>query len=127
MFPKVDVNVIAKMIIEMPKEIKTRFKLDTGKIDKQAYSTILDALSKGEIPSDSILYILVEHLTGQSLEAAIAKYRVVTERELRKIIKGVVSANKGKKESVLMGIIMQKVRGRVDGELVVKILREMIP
>jgi len=126
MFPKVDVNVIAKMIIEMPKEIKTRFKLDASNIENQTYVTVLDAINKGEIPPDSVLYILVEHLAGQTLETAIAKYKVVTERELRKIIKDVVSANKGKKESVLMGLIMQKVRGRVDGELVVKILREMM-
>ncbi|MCX6815249.1 MAG: hypothetical protein NT120_00155, partial [Candidatus Aenigmarchaeota archaeon] len=126
LFKNVDVNLIAKMILEMPKEIKTRFKLDASKVEKQVYSTILDTLNKGGIPSDSVLYILVEHLTGQSIENAIGKYKIVTEKELKKIIKDVLSENKGKKESVLMGLIMQKVRGRVDGEAVVKMLREMI-
>ncbi len=125
-FPKVDVNVIAKMTVEMPKEIKRRFSLDAGKIDRQVYDIILTHLSKGEIPDSAILFILVEHLTGKTIEQAIDKYRIMSDAALRKIVKNVVEKNKGKKESVLMGLIMQNVRGRVDGEKAVKILREMM-
>jgi glutamyl-tRNA(Gln) amidotransferase subunit E len=125
MFPKVDANIIAKMVIEMPKELKTRFKLDK-KIDRQAYVSVLDALNKMEIPQDSILYIFVEHLTGKSIEESIGKYRTVSDSELKKIISDVVKGSKDKKESVLMGMIMQKVRGRVDGKKVARMLREMM-
>lgn len=125
-FRKVDANIIARMIVEMPKEIKRRFNLDSSRLDREIYFRILTSLSNGEIPEDSALFILIEYLTGQDIEAAISKYKIMTDAELRKIIKSVVEQNRGKKESVLMGLVMQKVRGRVSGEKVSKILREMV-
>ncbi|MBI3190271.1 Glu-tRNA(Gln) amidotransferase subunit GatE [archaeon] len=125
LYPKIEFSVIARMIIEMPKELKTRFKLEQ-KVDRRVYVSILDALNKGEVPADSILYILVEHLTGKSIEESIEKYKIVTDTELKKIISDTIKNNKDKKESVLMGMIMQKVRGRIDGQKVAKMLREMM-
>lgn len=125
-FPKVDANIIARMIVEMPKEIKRRFNLDTTKLNREIYYRILTSLNNQEIPNDSALFILVDYLTGKSVEDAITKYKTLSDAELRRIVKEVVAANKGKKESVLMGLVMQKVRGRVSGEKVSKILKEMM-
>jgi len=125
-YRNVDPNVVAKMIIEMPKEIKTRFKLDPSTITRETQTTILNELNKGTIPPDSVLFILVDHLTGQTLGNAISKYRTLTDAELRRIIKKVVEKNKGQKESALMGIIMKEVRGKASGEKISKILREML-
>ena len=125
-FTKVDPNIIARMIVEMPKEIKRRFNLDTSALSREIYFRVLSSVNSNEIPNDSVLFILVEYLTGKDIESAIAKYKVLTDPELRKIIKDVVSKNKGKKESVVMGLVMSKVRGKVSGEKVSKMLKEMM-
>jgi glutamyl-tRNA(Gln) amidotransferase subunit E len=125
-FPKVDPNLIARMVVEMPKEIKARFRIDTAGLGREIYFRLLTSLNKQEVSGDAVLFILVDHLTGKNIDEAIAKYKIITDVELRRIIKNVVAANKGKKESVLMGLVMEKVRGRASGEKVSKILKEMI-
>jgi glutamyl-tRNA(Gln) amidotransferase subunit E len=124
-YKKVDVNTIAKMIIEIPKEIKKRFNLDP-EIKKESQQAVLAYLNDGKIPEDAVIYILVDHLTGKPIEEAIGKYAVLTDAELKKIIKDTIAENSGKKESVLMGLVMQKIRGRAPGEKISKMLREMM-
>lgn len=125
-FPKADANIIARMIVEMPKEIKKRFNLDVSKLNREIYYRVLESVSNEEIPNDSIIFILVDYITGNDIGKAMAKYKTITDAELRKIVKDTVSQNKGKKESVLMGLIMKKIRGKASGEKVSKILKEML-
>ena len=48
----------------------------------------------------------------------------LSDKELEKLISGIIKNNPGKNEPVLMGLIMSRVRGRASGESVIKLLRK---
>lgn len=78
-----------------------------GKIAKEALPDALTMIAEGKSPAD------VEQ-----------RFASLSDAELRVIISSIIRENKGKPESFLMGIAMQKLRGRVPGEKVLRALRE---
>ena len=52
-FNKIEPQIIAHTLINIPKEIKTRFKEDISKLDKEHFEEVLDYLSSGKIDKRS--------------------------------------------------------------------------
>ena len=50
---------------------------------------------------------------------------MLSEKELRMIVAGVIKKNKDQKESVIMGLVMKEAKGRADGENVIRLIKEM--
>lgn len=100
--------------------IELFLSLDEGKISKEALPQVLEVFLKGEV---------------KSVEDAIKKLGIVTisDDELSQIVKEIVQENKelikekGERSfSILMGKIMNVVRGRVDGAKVGTVLKKRI-
>jgi len=119
---KVSPSFIAKVLVEMPKEIKTRLKVDSEKLQEKDYHFVLDHLSKKTIPPSAVLEILVQLAEGKKVD--VNKYKGVSNEVLEKEIKELVAAKKDVAPNALMGIIMGKYRGKVDGKKVMELLKK---
>ena len=118
---KIDPKFIAHLLIEIPKELRSRFNIkDDPK--KEHFDFILGNIEKNKIPKEATIEILKELITG--IKPDISKYSIVSLAELEGFIKNLVEENKGVSISGLMGDIMKKYRGKVDGSLVMKFLKK---
>lgn len=119
----IDPKIIATTLLSTIKDIR-RQGMTTEKITKNELEKIFRAVEKNRISKDSIQKILELSCQGQELDSLIKKYETLSENKLREIVKKVVAENIGKKESVLMGIIMKQTAGRAGGQTISKILKE---
>lgn len=122
-FPSIEPSFIAQVLVEMPKEIISRFKLNPDKIKEKDFEEILSGLNKKEIPKSAVLEILVEVAEGKKID--FSKYKTISQGELEKEIKKIVEGNKAAPFNALMGIVMGKFRGKVDGKKVAEIIKKL--
>jgi len=115
--------LVARTFAYTLKEISRR-GFDTAKLTEDDFHGLFLLIKRGEIPADVLSDAIIERINGKSFEDIKNKFSVMPETALRRYIKEIVSGNVGKSEQVLMGIIMQSVRGRARGEAVARILRE---
>ena len=78
-------NFIAQILLEIPKEIKTRFKLDIKQISNEDYNYVLTALNKNEVPKEAVIELLTESARGKKIN--LEKYKTVSEEELENFVK----------------------------------------
>jgi len=113
---KLDNKIIANVLIEVPKEIKKRFNLE---VKEENLEKVLDYLSKGNLDKNSVVDALV---ALEKNKFDIKDYKKVSVKDLEKEIKEIIEKNKGLGVKALMGIIMKKYKGKVDGKKVFEIL-----
>jgi Glu-tRNA(Gln) amidotransferase subunit E-like FAD-binding protein len=115
-------DFIASTIIEAPKEIKKRYSLDLNIL--KYIDEILSKLNQDKITKEAVFEILVEYAKGK--KPNYSKYRPISLNDLEKEIKLIISKNKGAPIGALMGKVMEKYRGRVDGKVVMQIIKKNI-
>ncbi|MDP3919072.1 MAG: Glu-tRNA(Gln) amidotransferase subunit GatE [Nanoarchaeota archaeon] len=123
-FKNVDNKFIAEVLVNYPKEIKKRYSLDSTKLNVKVFKEVLGYLDEGKVPKDAVMEILVEILQGKKVN--LDKYKQVDVKILEKELKKIIADNKGAPMGALMGIAMQKFRGKVDGKLVMDLLKKLV-
>jgi len=121
-YKNIEPKVIADILIEIPKEIKSRFKIDS-EIKKGFMDKVLDNLNKGNISKDSVIEILVDHCNGK--EVNFNDYRKVSDKEIENEIKKIISNKKDLSPNAVMGIIMGKYKGKVEGKKVFGLINKL--
>ena len=114
---KVDNSFIGKVLIEMPKELKSRFGIEP-KLSKKDFEFVFSGLQEQRISKDAVLGILGDLSKGKKV--SLGKYKVgkISEAEVKKI----VNSNKGASFNAVMGEVMKKYRGKVDGKEVARLV-----
>ncbi|MFH1073391.1 MAG: Glu-tRNA(Gln) amidotransferase subunit GatE [Nanoarchaeota archaeon] len=112
-------SFIAETLITTPKEIKARFKLDVNPIPH--VDEIFRRLDAGEIGRKAVLEILVKIAKGEKVD--YSQYALADESNLKEDIKKVISKNPGASIGALMGMVMDKHRGKVDGKKVMELIK----
>src|SRR3989344_4019657 len=107
-YKNIEPRIIADILIEIPKEIKSRFKIDS-EIKKMFMDKLFDHLNEGSISRDSVIEILVDHCNGK--EVNFNNYRKVSDKEIENEIKKIISNKKDLSPNAVMGIIMSKYKG----------------
>ena len=105
---------------------------DTDRITDDAILAVLHAVGRGTVAKEAIPEILAAIAGGSTVEAAMAKLAPAVSRdELEAVIKKIVAdreefiAQKQKAAlGPLMGVVMQEVRGSVDGKVVSELAQE---
>lgn len=118
---KVEPKFIAHLLIELPKELKARFKTKQYP-KKQHFDFVLENLEKNKITRESTIEILKELVEGKKPD--LLKLGTASLGELEDFIKEIVSKNPGVSTGGLMGDVMKKYRGKVDGSLVMKLVKK---
>lgn len=115
-------SVIAQILVEMPKEIRSRLKLGTGSIKKEDYEEVIDALNREKISREAVIELLAEAAQGRKIN--LEKYKQIPAEELESFIKELVEKNPKAPIGGLMGDIRKKYGGSFDGKLAMEMLRK---
>src|SRR3989338_5038102 len=119
----VDPVLVATTLLSTLKDLKRR-GLDADRITEDELEKVFAYAASGRVPKSAVPKALEGIASGKSAEGMMQALEPMDEKKLRSIVNEAVHANAGQKESVLMGIVMTKVRGRADGSAVAKLLRE---
>lgn len=124
-----DVLKLFKLLIEMPKELRSRFNADTESLSEDHFTE----LSKLDIPKEAMLDLMLELAKNPELNVKMIinkkGFEMIPEAELIRIIKKVVNDNKElvmkQKDHALkplMGLVMKVIKGRAKGSKVMELL-----
>jgi Glu-tRNA(Gln) amidotransferase subunit E-like FAD-binding protein len=85
------------------------------------YAFVLEHYNNKVIPKSAILEILIELAQGKKVE--LSNYKAIAEDTLAEEIQQLVAVQRDATINVLMGMLMAKYRGKVDGQTVMKLLQ----
>ncbi len=133
---RLEPSFIASTLVEMPPRL-LREGIDESRISVKAIVELLEAISDGKVAKEAAIDVLRILGRGEAphVDAALMRLglKVLSENELRELIDKIVEESSGlimkrgnSAFSALMGEVMKQVRGKIDGELVSKILREKV-
>jgi glutamyl-tRNA(Gln) amidotransferase subunit E len=133
---KLDRSVIASVLVEMPVRL-AREGLDEGRLSEGLLEEVLRSIDRGEFAKEASVDVLRAVCRGEAEGVADAVRKLgltrLSKEELKSIIEKVVAQNaaliaeRGERSfSILMGEVMKSARGRVDGQVVGRLLRERI-
>jgi Glu-tRNA(Gln) amidotransferase subunit E-like FAD-binding protein len=118
---KIDKNFIAHVLVEIPKEIKKRFGIEYD-FKKKDFDLVLDAFESGTISKGAVTDILVEIANGKKIN--LDNYKLVDDSKIETEIKKLVEKNKDLSVGGLMGIVMGKYKGKVDGKKIAQLVNK---
>ena len=123
---KVSPNTIANVFVNTLKDLKRRENVQVKNLKDEDFLGLFELLEKKRIVKESIPDILKYKATHPelSLSKVIKKLKLglITRQELRKIVQEVIKKNKDKSKKKIIGIVMSKVRGRVNPKDVIEIV-----
>tara|TARA_Y100000310_G_scaffold70474_1_gene66164 strand:+ start:21630 stop:23060 length:1431 start_codon:yes stop_codon:yes gene_type:complete len=123
-YNKLEPSVIAHTLVNIPKEIKTRFNHDISKLDKEHFEEVLDYLNKGKIAKEAIIDLLIKKIKNEKIK--LESFTGISEKTLEKEIKELLEKKKGLNLGAYMGILMSKYRGKVDGKKIMELLKKFV-
>jgi Glu-tRNA(Gln) amidotransferase subunit E-like FAD-binding protein len=119
-YTNVEAKLIADTLISYPKEIKSRFG---KKVDAMLHADDLFArLERGELPNSAVFEILSD--IAHAKKPDFSKYAAISLHELEREVKELVEKNKDATIQALMGLLMQKHRGKVEGKTVMELVKK---
>ena len=121
-YKNLETDFIARTLIETPKEIKTRLKLNSSRLKDKDFEFVFENVSKGLIPKSAAIEVLSEICEGKKID--LDKYKTVSDSEVEKVIKEIIKNNKNAPFNALMGIAMGKLRGKVEGSKVAELIKK---
>jgi len=120
----VDATAAAHIILTIPKDIKTRLKIETDSLKEKDFIEVIDKLHANEISKDAITDILALKAKGKKVH--YEDFKQADEGELEEAIKAIVKEKPGMNPGAYMGLIMAKFQGKVDGKKVMTILKKLL-
>jgi len=116
-------KLAATVLIQFPKRLRRR-GLDISKLNHDIFEKVFQYFAEGKILKDGIIVALDHYLRiGELLEIDLLRPATPDEIEKRinmavKQINHVIMLNREKKFEVMMGLFMDDMRGRVDGQYI---------
>lgn len=123
-FNKIEPVTIANTIINLPKEIKTRFNLDTSKLTDEDFEEVLSYLNDSKIAKEAVIELLIKKIRNEKID--LRHFETVSEKELEKEIKKIIEEKPGLNVAAYMGLIMVKHRGKADGRKVMELVKKFL-
>jgi Glu-tRNA(Gln) amidotransferase subunit E-like FAD-binding protein len=111
---------MADTILNAGKEIKARYSKE---IDVSTHADeLFEKANNGEIPKSAVFEILVEIAHDKDVD--YSKYKSVNDDEISNDAEKLVNENKDATIGALMGMLMAKYRGKIDGKKAMEILKK---
>jgi len=118
---KYDPVLAATVFLSTYKDLSRR-GLDVTKIKLEDLEATIRSVSEGKLPKNSVVSVLEEVGQGVPVGSALSKYK--PETDLESVVRAVIADNPGKTESAIIGIVMEKAKGRADGRKVSELVRK---
>lgn len=116
---------LAQVLIAHKPELRKRFEVKD--FDFRVLKESLELLNKNEITKEVLYDLIAESIEKkQSPEVIAVKFKSGNKEEIEKRVKEVVENNKGKNESVIMGILMKDFRGKISGKELIELVKKFM-
>jgi glutamyl-tRNA(Gln) amidotransferase subunit E len=133
-FDKLNATLIASTLLSARDEIKKRYETSAESLEIRHFEDAFDSLAKDCVAKEAVIEILayLARNPDSTAEAAIKELKLgkINDKELEKIIEKIFEENPqlvtDKQFGILMGFVMRKVRGRIDGEVVSDMLKNKL-
>jgi len=119
-YPGIKPAYLAETFLGAVRTIKTQFNKDVSP-SVEDFEALFEALNADKISKESVLKILQE----KSPATAISKYKVLSDKELEKALKKIISENKDLPFNALIGKAMSKLRGKASGQKISELLKKL--
>lgn len=121
---KVKPAFIAETLISYDSDVTTKNKdANPDKITEEHLEEVFSALNSEKIAKTSVIEVLTDISSERKLN--LESYSIVPDKELEDEIKKVLSSNKDAPLGVIIGAIIAKYRGRVDGKKAAELVNKM--
>ncbi|MEK6963234.1 MAG: Glu-tRNA(Gln) amidotransferase subunit GatE [Nanoarchaeota archaeon] len=119
-YNKVKPAFIAETLISYDSDIKGKFKeADPKKVTPKHWEELFKELNEEKIAKTSVLEILGDICTGKKMD--LKNYEIVSDDELKKELEKVIKENPSSPPGMIIGKIMEKYKGKVDGKKVAEL------
>jgi glutamyl-tRNA(Gln) amidotransferase subunit E len=133
-FHKLSPTLIANMLLSARDEIKRRYEANAENLTIAHFEDALSLLMQDRVAKEAVIEILayLARSPDKSAEEAAKELKLtkISKKELERIIDKIFEESpklvEDKQFGVLMGFVMRKVRGRIDGEIVSDTLKKKL-
>ena len=123
-FGKLEPLTIANTLVNLPKEIKTRFNLDSSKLKDKDFEEVLSYLNEGKIAKEAVLELLIKKVKNEKID--LKHFESVSDAELENEIKKLIQEKPSLNIGAYMGLVMSKHRGKVEGKKIMDMLKKYV-
>jgi Glu-tRNA(Gln) amidotransferase subunit E-like FAD-binding protein len=120
-FTNLKASSIAEIMLSMPKIMRRKYTIDINPSDDD-YKTLFTAMNQGKVSKDSLEDIFKEQ---KPMKDVLGKYQLMSDADVEKEIKKIVSENKELPFNALIGKVMGALRGKADSKKVVEMLNAL--
>jgi len=125
---RVNPSIIANVFVSTLKDLKKRENIPIEDLTDGDFEKLFGLLEKEKILKEAIPDILKHRVKYPDVPIIKSVKKLgletITESELEKIVKEAIRKNKGKPTGKIIGIVMSQVRGRVNSEDVVLLVKK---
>lgn len=114
---------IAETMISTPKNLKRKYGVDTSRLGDAEIEKIFSLLDTGKITKNSVEEILLAVCKGEKFD--YSRYAPLSDTEIEKEIKRIITANKGAEQKAIIGKVMGALKGRADGKKIIEMLSRL--
>jgi Glu-tRNA(Gln) amidotransferase subunit E-like FAD-binding protein len=126
---KVEPSIVASFFVYTLKDLERRKEIKPENLKDEHFIQVFDLLARGKIVKEALpeIFIYLSKNPKEKIKDAIEKLglKILTKRELEKIIKETINKNRQLPKEKVFGIIMSKVRGRAKINNVRKVFEKM--
>jgi glutamyl-tRNA(Gln) amidotransferase subunit E len=120
-------TLVASLLTSGLTQLKRKDNVPVENLTDSEFTKLFSHIRKHKLPKERILELLRELATRPDLDLSDLTGEGLSEAQLTKIIKQVISRNrdalkKPRPERILMGEVMKEVRSKVPGQLVMRLL-----
>jgi len=124
-----DANLVAKMITlwrgEIANKVKKSLEEISGILTERVFEMVLEALKDGKITEVDVRLVLIKIASGEEMESAL-KVEKVSHDELEQEIMKIVKEKPGLRANAYMGLVMAKLKGKIDAKKAMEILNRIV-
>jgi len=111
-----DIKLVADVLIERPKEIKKRFKID---VKEENLEKVLELLKNKKISKDVVVDVIIDLENDKFDDSKYEKIdKKIIENEVKNLFKNDLSVK------AMMGILMGKYKGKISGNELIEIIKK---
>jgi len=112
------------VLIEIPKEMKSRLKIDPEPLKEKDFHEVLGALNEGKITKEAIIDILSARAQNKAVN--LDQYKPVDASDIEAEIEKIIKEKPGLTIGAYMGMLMAKYRGKIDGQKLMELLKKRV-
>lgn len=123
-FSDVKPTAVAQILVDVPKDLKKRLKLDISKLSEKDFEEVLGYLDTGKVPRDSVPQLLEKRIKGEKID--LSEFKGVDDAELEQAVKKVIAEKPGLNAGGYMGLLMKEFRGKVEGKKIMEMVKKCL-